>query len=128
MIRRPPRSTRTDTLVPYTTLFRSEAPRRPDPTAARESRSRGAAAAKPPPPAFPTRTSRCRRPASQAGVRGARCSRSVLRPADQPDAEFLERLVGDRRRGAHPQILGLLAHRADADLATVGSVGEQPTD
>src|SRR3546814_4988511 len=28
MIRRPPRSTRTDTLFPYTTLFRS--PRRPD--------------------------------------------------------------------------------------------------
>src|SRR3546814_13554525 len=26
MIRRPPRSTRTDTLFPYTTLFRSEAP------------------------------------------------------------------------------------------------------
>src|SRR3546814_8331578 len=38
MIRRPPRSTRTDTLFPYTTLFRSAAPRpfrestlRPDP-------------------------------------------------------------------------------------------------
>src|SRR3546814_1788131 len=31
MIRRPPRSTRTDTLFPYTTLFRSAAaPRRPD--------------------------------------------------------------------------------------------------
>src|SRR3546814_21176492 len=28
MIRRPPRSTRTDTLFPYTTLFRSEALRR----------------------------------------------------------------------------------------------------
>src|SRR3546814_14195194 len=28
MIRRPPRSTRTDTLFPYTTLFRSSAPRR----------------------------------------------------------------------------------------------------
>src|SRR3546814_14672512 len=28
MIRRPPRSTRTDTLFPYTTLFRSRAPRR----------------------------------------------------------------------------------------------------
>src|SRR3546814_5223502 len=28
MIRRPPRSTRTDTLVPYTTLFRSERDRR----------------------------------------------------------------------------------------------------
>src|SRR3546814_969418 len=26
MIRRPPRSTRTDTLLPYTTLFRSEGP------------------------------------------------------------------------------------------------------
>src|SRR3546814_10949338 len=26
MIRRPPRSTRTDTLLPYTTLFRSHAP------------------------------------------------------------------------------------------------------
>src|SRR3546814_6386965 len=29
MIRRPPRSTRTDTLFPYTTLFRSLLPRRP---------------------------------------------------------------------------------------------------
>src|SRR3546814_2349487 len=29
MIRRPPRSTRTDTLFPYTTLFRSPAKRRP---------------------------------------------------------------------------------------------------
>src|SRR3546814_992908 len=28
MIRRPPRSTRTDTLFPYTTLFRSPGPRR----------------------------------------------------------------------------------------------------
>src|SRR3546814_20031462 len=31
MIRRPPRSTRTDTLFPYTTLFRSQAMRRPVP-------------------------------------------------------------------------------------------------
>src|SRR3546814_2442965 len=30
MIRRPPRSTRTDTLFPYTTLFRSPVPARPD--------------------------------------------------------------------------------------------------
>src|SRR3546814_20948508 len=29
MLRRPPRSTRTDTLFPYTTLFRSQRPRRP---------------------------------------------------------------------------------------------------
>src|SRR3546814_14819509 len=39
MIRRPPRSTRTDTLVPYTTLFRSGAPRA-FPTAARIARAR----------------------------------------------------------------------------------------
>src|SRR3546814_20396991 len=32
MIRRPPRSTRTDTLFPYTTLFRSPRSRRPAPT------------------------------------------------------------------------------------------------
>src|SRR3546814_2224965 len=32
MIRRPPRSTRTDTLFPYTTLFRSAAPDKPPPT------------------------------------------------------------------------------------------------
>src|SRR3546814_5283366 len=31
MIRRPPRSTRTDTLFPYTTLFRSPRPRRERP-------------------------------------------------------------------------------------------------
>src|SRR3546814_7134580 len=39
MIRRPPRSTRTDTLFPYTTLFRSP-PRRPSepPAAARRRR------------------------------------------------------------------------------------------
>src|SRR3546814_7664763 len=35
MIRRPPRSTRTDTLFPYTTLFRSPARHRPSPPAGR---------------------------------------------------------------------------------------------
>src|SRR3546814_17942461 len=34
MLRRPPRSTRTDTLFPYTTLFRSAADERPDETQA----------------------------------------------------------------------------------------------
>src|SRR3546814_16068276 len=38
MIRRPPRSTRTDTLFPYTTLFRSVAPAsRPRPNTSRHS-------------------------------------------------------------------------------------------
>src|SRR3546814_17435205 len=42
MIRRPPRSTRTDTLFPYTTLFRSGGglPRGRDPRAARPVRGR----------------------------------------------------------------------------------------
>src|SRR3546814_16207835 len=38
MIRRPPRSTRTDTLFPYTTLFRSPPPGRRVETAPRERR------------------------------------------------------------------------------------------
>src|SRR3546814_9029021 len=38
MIRRPPRSTRTDTLFPYTTLFRSD--QRPDPGRQRRGRQR----------------------------------------------------------------------------------------
>src|SRR3546814_2852991 len=40
MIRRPPRSTRTDTLFPYTTLFRSDAGSRPAARAARGTRPR----------------------------------------------------------------------------------------
>src|SRR3546814_6841585 len=43
MIRRPPRSTRTDTLFPYTTLFRSGVRRRRAGTAARLCGRRGAA-------------------------------------------------------------------------------------
>src|SRR3546814_10914471 len=61
MIRRPPRSTRTDTLFPYTTLFRSPAPRpafRPSAPYAKSAPSRA-----PPPPPSPARHTRgqCRR-------------------------------------------------------------------
>src|SRR3546814_988879 len=41
MIRRPPRSTRTDTLFPYTTLFRSGRHRCTHPTGCRDSASAG---------------------------------------------------------------------------------------
>src|SRR3546814_20759881 len=41
MLRRPPRSTRTDTLFPYTTLCRSERDRRPSGPARRSHRSQG---------------------------------------------------------------------------------------
>src|SRR3546814_9900693 len=59
MIRRPPRSTRTDTLFPYTTLFRSRGRRNPRPLA-RPGRQNlrhpchvpEGAAARPPPPGF----------------------------------------------------------------------------
>src|SRR3546814_7837555 len=42
MIRRPPRSTRTDTLFPYTTLFRSNHPLRPPRPVARKRAHRAA--------------------------------------------------------------------------------------
>src|SRR3546814_6896012 len=50
MIRRPPRSTRTDTLFPYTTLFRSSSGRRPAGPAARRRSAEHAMILKPPPP------------------------------------------------------------------------------
>src|SRR3546814_7274246 len=49
MIRRPPRSTRTDTLFPYTTLFRSSAGHRPEADAIGH---------RPPPPAISRRRRR----------------------------------------------------------------------
>src|SRR3546814_8376371 len=52
MIRRPPRSTRTDTLFPYTTLFRSPADDKPAP------RRRPVARPASPPPALPAHPSR----------------------------------------------------------------------
>src|SRR3546814_8138958 len=51
MIRRPPRSTRTDTLFPYTTLFRSSS--RPDHVAESPDSVRVEAASDAPPPAEP---------------------------------------------------------------------------
>src|SRR3546814_10083541 len=55
MIRRPPRSTRTDTLFPYTTLFRSTHPRtagrRHAAASSRETRSRRGRRARYPPQA-----------------------------------------------------------------------------
>src|SRR3546814_1708188 len=66
MIRRPPRSTRTDTLFPYTTLFRSDA----------HPPARSGAAVRPVPPSpaapFP--------PAAGAAVHWHRRGRSVLAP------------------------------------------------
>src|SRR3546814_6421059 len=66
MIRRPPRSTRTDTLFPYTTLFRSR------PAARRLGARRWPARAAPGEPA---------REAGRAGLRAGRGVRGGARPA-----------------------------------------------
>src|SRR3546814_16317694 len=58
MIRRPPRSTRTDTLFPYTTLFRSLRHRRTPGTPADEA---GLPGTSPPPPALKPNSLSCRR-------------------------------------------------------------------
>src|SRR3546814_1933582 len=60
MIRRPPRSTRTDTLDPYTTLFRSY-------WARRHSAARSGAGRWSPPPAASARRSRDRRAEAAGG-------------------------------------------------------------
>src|SRR3546814_13571339 len=107
MIRRPPRSTRTDTLFPYTTLFRSDLPlRRPRHRAdadlperrALDARRRGAAA-----PWLPQRRFGARRhaaldggrlPADPAGDRRRNRPR-LPRPLLSPPAAAGDR---DRRR------------------------------
>src|SRR3546814_2682729 len=47
MIRRPPRSTRTDTLFPYTTLFRSQPPNRNEETGYKRDQNHRDARARP---------------------------------------------------------------------------------
>src|SRR3546814_9800938 len=75
MIRRPPRSTRTDTLFPYTTLFRSRPLRRRWRRAGRRGGARTGAQYPPPPRAARRRR---RRPRAVQGFR-------PQRPAVPPD-------------------------------------------
>src|SRR3546814_17587523 len=95
MIRRPPRSTRTDTLFPYTTLFRSGAqalPRRhayPRTGAARTARRRRAA------------------PRTLARARGGRAAAAPLLPLRPAAADR-----GDRRSARRPAAAFSLAPRA----------------
>src|SRR3546814_8758242 len=84
MNRRPPRSTRTDTLFPYTTLFRSKvlplvaAPRLP-------------------------RLFRYRAPPIHARAARARAERPVQADGDTADRPFLRAVLpGQRRRRIHP--------------------------
>src|SRR3546814_1875296 len=95
MIRRPPRSTRTDTLFPYTTLFRS-------PTGTRKSRA-GASAATPPSAAARARPAA--RPACATSGGGSATSpggcpnrrrRACGRSRTPPAAGTAPRLPGNR--------------------------------
>src|SRR3546814_16393387 len=103
MIRRPPRSTRTDTLFPYTTLFRSPAPvdGQADPLlgfrpGGRHPRCR---AARP----------RRRQPAGPAVVQGGEGHRLPRNGGDPPARQFrfparpADHHTGDERRPPAPQ-------------------------
>src|SRR3546814_12801337 len=105
MIRRPPRSTRTDTLFPYTTLFRSMASaadllRYVVPACAGAGAAAAGAVAGPVGGALPVRRA--------AAVSACRCDRGLAhtrpRPSglgggDRPDRDCA---VPDRDRRAHP--------------------------
>src|SRR3546814_3698120 len=92
MIRRPPRSTRTDTLFPYTTLFRS----RPRPAA--PGRARAGRDAVPRTLSYPTGGGRCRGP-----LHGGPCRRHRSRGEAQVHRRRIHQCVRgrsekDRRR------------------------------
>src|SRR3546814_17327740 len=93
MIRRPPRSTRTDTLFPYTTLFRSQ----------RAGAVREPAACK----AFP-RACRCVRPASgnRAGDRSGHHSRTDGRRLFRAAARAQENRQGPARGRSEERRVG----------------------
>src|SRR3546814_18700377 len=96
MIRRPPRSTRTDTLFPCTTLFRSPLRRERYPRARHHTAHR-----------------RLAEPPEVHGARAARAAGAALRPgrALRPDparpAPALRAARGDRPPGRRPRVRGI---------------------
>src|SRR3546814_13368459 len=84
MIRRPPRSTRTDTRLPYTTLFRSHASRRLERYA---TGVEGHALAD--------------------KNDGGRLAPARAVPPQDKQSRFSNRTLGDAQQGAHPQSLKL---------------------
>src|SRR3546814_6873984 len=108
MIRRPPRSTRTDTLFPYTTLFRSRTGRR---HAAADARARTPVAA---------RTRRLSAP---------RRVRPVVRRDRRRDRARSRRLPATRRTGARPRPrrASTLSGRARARAGDRGGLDRKST-
>src|SRR3546814_14871801 len=116
MIRRPPRSTRTDTLFPYTTLFRSPATSRP-PASSRTRRRPLSNGGTRPRPAARSRTARCRSrsggsaraAAVQAGSRRGFPVHQRHAPAQRVGARFRDHDVDET--AAQPRVAGAV-HRA----------------
>src|SRR3546814_21042456 len=98
MIRRPPRSTRTDTLFPYTTLFRSLAPRNPSGTVDGQFHMDG--------------------PLLACGERGGRIMGGRIDPR--------EAIVGDR--AARPAVQRRIEPEARALHRMIAPFGNLPTD
>src|SRR3546814_18469150 len=99
MVRRPPKSTRTDTLVPYTTLVRSGADRR-----AERRRSGGARAYRPASAPTGPAWSEALPPSEQGGLIGRIDDRRAVDPGEgregvHPPARFRENRSEERRVG-----------------------------
>src|SRR3546814_10063499 len=98
MLRRPPRSTRTDTLFPYTTLFRSEAGEaaaRPAISSISEKRTLTATLSldwrDPPPPR--ARPDRCPRRTTTAHIRRSHCRSSGREARSEEHTSELQSLM-----------------------------------
>src|SRR3546814_8969197 len=92
MIRRPPRSTRTDTLFPYTTLFRSAAKAAPTSAMAR-ARARAVTVRK-------LLILECR---TATRSRAARCARTLIRPPGTFSRKREKGCRDYRRPGGQPR-------------------------
>src|SRR3546814_10114226 len=127
MIRRPPRSTRTDTLFPYTTLFRS----------AQTSYPNGASCASPAQPctAWPPHKHRTNTMATRLSVittrtgdkgttglgDGSRVDKDAPRIAAMGDVDELNSAIGLLRSEALPPAIDTLLARAQNDLFALGA-------
>src|SRR3546814_13970212 len=103
MIRRPPRSTRTDTLFPYTTLFRSLSPLLRQPLREQAARTFRIGPAGPGSTAIPPR-------ARIVGMRGDQ--NVALQSAHAPVAGF--EALDDRRAGRRGETVTVGRHRIEA--------------
>src|SRR3546814_11847070 len=114
MIRRPPRSTRTDTLFPYTTLFRSVAPTRLERHRQRE-----------PPDGFPPDPFAEPQRAGLALPDSGPTPQPTQRIADHDGTDGawnVEKVMGHRQRGQAPGH----ARRPETPRPARGNIGDKP--